>query len=165
MNPLPVLDPIAPTASVFDPQQDDLLALIQPEQSAFEQFVASLQQQQNAAGGALTGIGARIDEADAAITAIGQIFDALAAEQRAVDLSGVIIDVLATETQLDHQIDNFNPDVENAGAPLLTAIVNTIAASVADAVQFLINVISSVASALESALADVVNFVMSLIGL
>jgi hypothetical protein len=146
MNPLPVLDLLDPPASVFDAQGDDLLALIQDEQNQLGALNDSLEQDQNELAGALGGIGARIDQADAAITAIGDIFDTLAAEQRALDLSGIILDVLGHETQLDANLDGFQPDVESLGLPLIQAISDAIYLAVIYVVNLLIDAINYVLS-------------------
>jgi hypothetical protein len=144
MNPLPVLELLDPPASVFDAQADDLLALIQPEQNEHAALVESLAQDQNDLAGALGGIGARIDQADAAITAIGQIFDTLAAEQRAIDLSGIIVNVLGQENQLDANLNGFAPDVESLGLPLLQAISDAIVGVAVFIINLLIDALNQV---------------------
>ena len=148
-----MLDLLDPPESVYDSQADDLLALIAPEQNQLDAFIAALDSQQQDLAGGISGVDASLDQADSAITAIGQIFDTLAAEQRAVDLSAVILDVLGQENQLDANLDGFAPDVESAGLPLIQAISDAI-----------ISVAVSILNILIAALNDVISFILSILG-
>lgn len=128
MNPLPVLDPLPPPESVYDPQTDDLVSLIADEQAQLQSANNSIQAQQETLAGNVGGIGSAIDQIDGAITAIGTIFDALAAEQQAVDLSGIITDALAQDNALADSINNYNVDLGAIASALYGLINDALAA-------------------------------------
>lgn len=146
MNPLPALDLLDPPESVFDQNDDDLVALIAPEQSSLESFIRSLGDQQNTATSGLASYSSALDQADAAISAIGSIFDQITASQEAIDLSGIIEDFLASESEFADQV-NFD-QVDLGG--ILQGVFNDIGTIAGGLVQILADAVFALIAAMQA---------------
>lgn len=161
MNPLPVLDPLDDPQSVFDPQADDLNALIADDQSNLDALLNSLGDQQNQAASALASYGTLLDQADAAITSIGQIFDALAAEQGSIDLAQTFADAFAADDAL---ADAINTDQIDLGA-IAQSLYDVFGAVLTAVYNILVGLINAVIQALGAAIQFLSDLINSLIGL
>lgn len=111
MRPLPIWDELPQQPSVYTDAQDSFVSAFADlftQQSSLLDQLASQENDQTSSAGAIAGT---VDAMDSSLNTTIEIFDALAAADRTVDLTDAIAEAASLDRNLISNLDNWAPDI------------------------------------------------------